>query len=191
MKKKRERSKEKTPRITGIGITNDTLTSRGGLSLFVRYLASIGIMSSIRRLFGGIRKSGKGTCVEELFKQVLCNFVDGTSRHLVHFDRLKDDAGYAGAIESRGEMISLLLRKSSNVLTGVVATNSSIARSRTSAMRNCRSNGLLRTRHITTRWCWRSSSSRRSKRMSVRPLSPLPPMPPPCGENSSISTRRS
>ena len=60
-------------------------------------------MSPIHRLFGGIRKSRKGTCVEELFKQVLCNFVDGTSRHLVHFDLLKDDAGYAGAIESRAE----------------------------------------------------------------------------------------
>ena len=98
MKRKRERSKEKKARIAGVGITNDTLTSRGGLSLFVRYLDRIDVMSHIHRLFGGIRKTRKGTCVEELFKQVLCNFVDGTSRHLVHFDRLKDDAGYAGAI---------------------------------------------------------------------------------------------
>ena len=87
MKRKRERSKEKTAQIAGVGITNDTLTSRGGLSLFVRYLDRIGVMSPMHRLFGGIRKSRKGTCVEEIFKQVLCNFVDGTSRHLVHFDR--------------------------------------------------------------------------------------------------------
>lgn len=103
MKRKQGRSKEKIPRITGIGITNDTLTSRGGLSLFVRYLANIGIMPSIQRLFGGIRKSGKGTSIEELFKQVLCNFVDGTSRHLVHYNRLQEDAGYAGVIESKPE----------------------------------------------------------------------------------------
>ena len=103
MKRKRERSKEKKVQISGVGITNDTLTSRGGLSLFVRYLNRIGIKSSLNRLFGGIRRSGKGTCVEELFKQVLCNFVDGTSRHLVHYDRVKEDEGYAGAIESRPE----------------------------------------------------------------------------------------
>jgi len=80
MKRKRERSKEKKVQISGVGI-----------------------MSSLHRLFGGIRKSRKGRAVEEIFKQVLCNFVDGTSRHLVHFDRLKDDAGYAGAIESGAE----------------------------------------------------------------------------------------
>ena len=103
MKRKRERSKGKSAKITDIGITNDTLTSRGGLNMFVRYLDSIGVMSPMHRLFGGIRKTRKGTCVEELFKQVLCNFVDGTSRHLVYYDRLKDDAGYAGAIESGAE----------------------------------------------------------------------------------------
>jgi len=103
MKIKIERSKEKKVQISGVGITNDTLTSRGGLSLFVRYLDRIGVMSHMHRLFGGIRKSRKGRAVEEIFKQVLCNFVDGTSRHLVYYDRLKDDAGYAGAIESRAE----------------------------------------------------------------------------------------
>ena len=88
MERKIERSKEKKLRIAGVGITQDTLTSRGGLSLFVRYLDRIDVMSHIHWLFGGIRKSRKGTCVEEIFKQVLCNFVDGTSRYLVHFDRL-------------------------------------------------------------------------------------------------------
>src|SRR4030042_2444249 len=100
MKRKRERSKEKTVKITDIGITKDTLTSRGGISVFVRYLDRIGVMPHIERLFGGIRKSRKGQCVEEIFKQVLCHFIDGTSRHLVHFDSLREDRGYAGAIES-------------------------------------------------------------------------------------------
>jgi hypothetical protein len=107
MKRKRGRSKEKKVQISGVGITKDTLTSRGGLCLFVRYLSTIGIMPCIQQLFGGIRKSRKGRCIEELFKQILCNFVDGTSRHLVHFDRLKEDAGYAGTIECRTkEMVS-------------------------------------------------------------------------------------
>ena len=60
MKRKRERSKRKLAKIADIGITNDTLTSRGGLNLFVRYLDRIGVLTHIRRLFGGIRKSRKG-----------------------------------------------------------------------------------------------------------------------------------
>ena len=100
MKRKKEKCKGKSIKITGIDITDDTLTSRGGLSLFVRYLDAIGIMSIITRLFGSIRKNRKGNGIEEIFKQLLCNFVDGTSRHLVHFDRIKEDAGYAGVIES-------------------------------------------------------------------------------------------
>lgn len=103
MKRKKKPRKRKTARITGIGITNDRLTSRGGLSLFVRYLDSIGIMPRIQELFGGMRKNGKGRSVEEIFKQMFCHFIDGTSRHLVHFDRIKGDRGYAGAIESRPE----------------------------------------------------------------------------------------
>ena len=99
MKRKKRRSKEKSLKINGIGITRDTLTSRGGISLFVRYMDGIGIMSHIERLFGSIRKNGKGRPVGEIFKQLLCYYTDGTSRHLVHFDCLKGDVGYARAIE--------------------------------------------------------------------------------------------
>ena len=100
MNKKKKECKGKSVKITGIDITDDTLTSRGGLSLFVRYLDAIWIMSIISRLFGSIRKNSKGNGIEEIFKQLLCNFVDGTSRHLVHYDRIKEDTGYAGVIES-------------------------------------------------------------------------------------------
>jgi hypothetical protein len=47
-----------------------------------------------------MRSNRKGRPVVEIFKQLLCYYVDGTSRHLVHFDSLKEDTGYAGAIES-------------------------------------------------------------------------------------------
>jgi hypothetical protein len=36
----------------------------------------------------------------ELFKQILCFLFDGTSRHLIYFDQLKMDEGYAKGIES-------------------------------------------------------------------------------------------
>jgi len=100
MKTKRRNCKGKSTIIDEISITSDTLTSRGGLVLFARYLRNSGVLPQIDKLFGGIRKSGKGQSVVEIFKQILCNFVDGTSRHLVYYDRLKEDEGYAQAIES-------------------------------------------------------------------------------------------
>jgi hypothetical protein len=45
--------------------------------------------------------------ITELFKQVLCFFVDGTSRRLTYFDQLREDEGYAGGIETdRADMAS-------------------------------------------------------------------------------------
>lgn len=86
--------------IDGVEATSDTLTSRGGLTVFVRYLRNIALYPVLERLFGSIRKNAKGQPVSEIFKQVLCFLVDGTSRHLVYFDALKQDEGYAAAIET-------------------------------------------------------------------------------------------
>lgn len=89
--------------IDGVEATSDTLTSRGGLTLFVRYLCNIAIYPVLERLFGSIRKNAKGQPVCEIFKQVFCFLLDGTSRHLVYFDALKKDEGYAAAIETAPE----------------------------------------------------------------------------------------
>ena len=88
-------------KIDAIAITQDRLTGRGGLALFSRYLSSIKIDSHLERLFGSMRRSGKGLPVTVLFKQLFCFLLDGTSQHLVYFDELKQDAGYAGAIETK------------------------------------------------------------------------------------------
>ena len=85
--------------IHDIEVTDDVLTSRGGLSLFVRYLRGIDVYRYLEELFGNIRRSGKGLPIAEVFKQVFCFFLDGTSRHLVYFDTLKEDEGYARSIE--------------------------------------------------------------------------------------------
>jgi hypothetical protein len=86
--------------IDEIGYTGDTLTSRGGLSVFVRYLRGIELMPHLDRLFGSMRRSRKGIRVDELFKQLLCYFVDGTTRHVSRFDELRRDNGYAASIET-------------------------------------------------------------------------------------------
>ncbi|MGQ9654908.1 MAG: hypothetical protein ACUVXD_12655 [Thermodesulfobacteriota bacterium] len=67
------------------------------MSLFVRYLRGIGLCGQLEGFFGSMRRSRKGQAV----------FLDGTSRHLVYFDSLKQHDGYALAIETEpGEMLS-------------------------------------------------------------------------------------
>ncbi len=86
--------------IRRIETTSDRLTGRAGLTLFVRYLHSIQAFSWFERWFGSIRRNRKGLAITELFKQVLCFFVDGSSRHLIYFDQIAQDEGYAGGIET-------------------------------------------------------------------------------------------
>jgi len=86
--------------INDVGITGDVLTSRAGLTLFVRYLRSIDLFPYMEKIFGKIRKSRKGREISEIFKQLFCFFIDGTSRHLAYFDTLKKDEGYGSSIES-------------------------------------------------------------------------------------------
>ena len=60
--------------------TDDQLTGRAGLGLFPIYLRNISLFSIIERLFGKMRKNGKGLPIAELFVQILSFFMDGTSR---------------------------------------------------------------------------------------------------------------
>lgn len=95
------RSAEKIKgRIDGVGTTDELLTSRAGLSLFVKYLSAIQILPILESTFGSLRKSRKGMEIGELFRQVLCFFVEGGSRHLTYFDQLKNDDGYRATIEA-------------------------------------------------------------------------------------------
>ena len=89
----------KTKRIDMVKTTNDTITGRGGMALFSRYLDSIGLLNIIGEKFNFIRKSKKGLFINILFKQVICWLFEGTSRHLSYFDRLKKDKGYSSVIE--------------------------------------------------------------------------------------------
>lgn len=87
-------------KINKIDVTNDTLTGRGGMALFVRYLSSVEIYPLLQSFFGNIRRNNKGLPVWNIFKQIFCWFYDGTSRHINYFDQLKGDEGYASIIEN-------------------------------------------------------------------------------------------
>ena len=66
-----------SPRFDTVEITSDTLTGRGGLALFSRYLRSIEIFPHVNRLFASVRKNSKGLAVTTLFHQFMCFFLDG------------------------------------------------------------------------------------------------------------------
>jgi len=100
MSKNIKKYRKKESEISAIEITDERLTGRAGLALFVAYLHQIQIFPVIDRFFGSMRKSRKGVEIFELIKQVLCFMVDGTSRHLTYFDDLAKDGGYAGSIET-------------------------------------------------------------------------------------------
>lgn len=100
MHKRTVKSRKRPHKIDDIQVTSERLTGRGGLAFFVAYLQGLGVLGRLEWLFGGMRKSGKGIEISELFKQLFCFMMDGTSRHMVHFDHLKRDEGYAGAIET-------------------------------------------------------------------------------------------
>jgi hypothetical protein len=92
---------ESKRKINNVEATDQLITGRGGLSLFVRYLENIRIFSLILLpRFNQLRKNKKGASVLELFKQIFSFFMDGTSRHLSYFDQLQKDKAYAGVIES-------------------------------------------------------------------------------------------
>ena len=113
----RESSREH-PQIADIEVTSDTLTGRAGLALFARYLDRIGLGWFLTRWLGPLRRSAKGLPAAEVVRQVLLFLVDGTSRHLTHFDELKKDEGYAGTIERRPE--DLLSSHSAKRLFGAI-----------------------------------------------------------------------
>lgn len=85
-------------RITKLEVTKDTLTSRGGLAFFLKYVESIGIVGLLLSKFAGMRKNSKGVTVKNMLLQVMYFFIDGTSRHLNYFDELKKDNSYAALI---------------------------------------------------------------------------------------------
>lgn len=104
MNKNGYKSKRK---INKIGVTDDTLTGRGGMALFVKYLSSVEIYPLLHSYFGDIRRNNKGLPVWNMFKQIFCWLYDGTSRHLNYFDQLKGDEGYVSIIENeQDEMAS-------------------------------------------------------------------------------------
>ena len=96
---------ESRPIINRVGTTSDILTGRAGLAVFLRYIRETHVVKLLDQRFGTMRKSSKGSSVADIFEQLLAFFQDGTSFHLVRFDALKRDEGYAATLGSKSERL--------------------------------------------------------------------------------------
>ena len=95
-------------KITKIGITNDKISGRGGLSFFLRYVERIGLYGLISNtIFSLILQGNKGLQLQNFVKQMLAFFIDGTNMSISSFDQTKSDEGYAAILEcNRNQLAS-------------------------------------------------------------------------------------
>ena len=61
------------------------------------------LMPIMEKMFASMRKNKKGLAVSDFFLQILCFFMEGSSRHLSWFDHLKRDESYAALLACRKE----------------------------------------------------------------------------------------
>ena len=94
-------------KITKIGVTNDKISGRGGLPLFLRYIDKTGLyrLISVTLIFL-IAKSNKGLQLNQFLKQMFAFCMDGTNTAISYFDQLKTDEGYAGLLENNTEELA-------------------------------------------------------------------------------------
>ena len=79
--------------------TEDSMSNRGGLALFLRYIETINIYSLLENTLGFLNKNAKGQAVSSLMKQIIAFFTDGTYKAMTGFDVLRKDNGYAAILE--------------------------------------------------------------------------------------------
>lgn len=92
-------------KIRDIQPTDERLTSRAGLTLFLRYLQTTGWCHQLADTFSYLRRSSKGIGLEDFFEQIFAFWADGTGQHLTDFDDRKEDEGYAAGLERTTEQL--------------------------------------------------------------------------------------
>ena len=88
-------------KITKIGITNNKISSRGGLALFLRYIENIGLYGLILRHISPLLSiNKKGLQLQQFLKQMFAFYIDGTDTSIASFDHKKKDKGYAAILDT-------------------------------------------------------------------------------------------
>jgi hypothetical protein len=95
-------------KITKISATDEKISARGGLTLFLRYVENIKLYELIRSVvILKIIFHSKGLSLHQFLKQMFAYFVDGTDMSISGFDKKKTDKGYASVLENtENEMAS-------------------------------------------------------------------------------------
>ena len=88
--------------ITTIKKTDEVLTSRAGLGFASQYVDSQIWLMKMLQSCGDMKGSSKGLHSGEQLRQMLLNFIDGTSTHLSVFDEKCADPSYAPLIGIHG-----------------------------------------------------------------------------------------
>ncbi len=93
--------------ITKIGITNDKISGRGGLPLYLRYLESVGLYKLISStILSLLVFGGKGLGLQQFLKQMFAYFMDGTDMAICGFDKKKSDQGYAAILGNEPDQMA-------------------------------------------------------------------------------------
>ena len=88
-------------KINKISVTDEKISSRGGLSLFLRYVANIKLYELINSIvLLKIVFGSKGLGLQQFLKQIFAFFIDGTDMSISGFDKKKTDKGYASVLEN-------------------------------------------------------------------------------------------
>lgn len=102
-----QNTSQKQVKISKIGITNDKITGRGGLNLFIKYLDQVRFFQLFGKHLGFLKGSSKGLSLSQFLKQICAHFMDGTQMSMTDFDNKEYDAAYAAIIENHpSEMAS-------------------------------------------------------------------------------------
>jgi len=94
-------------KITKIGVTNDKISARGGLPLFLRYIDKTRLYGLISEVINTLLlKGNKGLQLNQFLKQMFAFCMDGTNTAISYFDQLKTDEGYAAILELNSEELA-------------------------------------------------------------------------------------
>jgi hypothetical protein len=96
-----EQTSKNQPRINKIATTDDLISGRGGLTLFMRYVEQTQFYSLIENILGHIKTSKKGLSLFQFVKQMIAFIIDGTYMSIASFDKYKQDPGYSAILENK------------------------------------------------------------------------------------------
>jgi hypothetical protein len=94
---------QNSAKINKIETTNDIISGRGGLALFMRYVEQTQFYNLVQKVLGHIKTSQKGLSLFQFIKQMIAFIINGTYMSMASFDKYKQDAGYTALLENKPE----------------------------------------------------------------------------------------